>query len=550
MSAVLEELHVRDLALIEDVWLEFAPGMTVLTGETGAGKTALVGALKLLLGERADSTLVRAGANETVVEGRFRVEGDEVLVRRRVSVDGRSRCAIDEELATVTGLASTLGPLVDLHGQHEHQALLSPATHVRYLDRYAGASVLIALDAYREALSGYQRAVRALTELDSALADSERQADYLRFVAEEIESAHVVAGEDEELERRLPLLRHAERLVAAARSAFSLLRADGGGSDSLSRAVASLEQVGGLDPALDDLATRLKAIEVSLEDVVSETRRYAEGVEHDPRVLDEVQERLAALAALKRKYGPALEDVVRTHSEALERLATLDAGEQAREVAAEAVRAADASLRERAHALDTARRAAAPEFEAALACAVSDLGMQGARFEVAFSDVPFEGWTADGPCRTEFLYGPAPGEPARALARIASGGEISRVMLALKSVLGVADATPILVFDEIDAGIGGATASAVGRRLGEISRSHQVIAITHLAQVAVHADRHLLVSRSTDGDRAATSVVGVEDEERVAEIARMLSGADSATSREHARELLAAARFEGGALRT
>ncbi len=541
---MLEELHVRDLALIDDVWLEFGPGMTVLTGETGAGKTALVGALKLLVGERADSMLVRSGASEALVEGRFAIEDTEIVARRRVSVDGRSRCTLDDEMTTVSALAARLGPLIDLHGQHDHQALLVPASHVLYLDRHAGPPLPEALGLYREAHDRFGHAVAVHAERARALSESERQADYLRFVVAEITDAGVRADEDAELEARLPGLRHAERLMEAAAQSASALRAEGGASDVVGTATALLAKAAGLDPTLDSLAERLADVHATLDDVAVSIRSYGESLEHDPAALDEIEGRLATLGALKKKYGPALGDVLRTQSDAAEQLEVLAAGEDGLMAAQETVAVAEGELRERASVLERLRRDAAPGFVDALVDASADLAMESARFEVSFTDLPFETWTITGPHRVEFLFAAAPSEPARPLARIASGGEISRVMLALKSVLGSADDVPILVFDEIDAGIGGATAHAVGRRLASLARGRQVIVVTHLAQVAAFADRQLVVVRSTEDGRAATRVSAVEGGERLVELARMLSGTDSDASLAHANQLLESAQVE------
>jgi len=535
---VLEELHVRDLALIKEAWLEFGPGMTVLTGETGAGKTALLGALKLLLGERADSTVVRAGASETIVEGRFLAGDVELIAKRRLSADGRSRCTLDDEMATVGALAERVGPLVDLHGQHDHQALLSAATHVGYLDRRAGEPAASALGAYREARSEYRAALEARDVLASRLADAAKNADYLRFVADEIGRVEPLPGEDDALEARLPALQHGERLAEAASDATNLLRGDGGALDRIALASAALSRVADIDPALDELSARLAGVSALGDDVSTEMRTYRDRIEHDPAALDGVLTRLSELSGLKKKHGPRLEDVLAARDEALVALAAHDAGAEAMDVSNGAVSAAERVLRTAADTLAGVREAAAPEFVDALSGAVADLEMGGTRFEVSVTVLPFDTWTADGPHRIEFLYAPAAAQPARPLARIASGGELSRVMLALKGVLGEADTVETLVFDEIDAGVGGATATAVGRRLAELARGRQVVVVTHLAQVAAFADAQLVVVKDLAGDEAATSVVRVEGDARVAEIARMLSGNDSEASLAHARELL------------
>jgi len=539
---VLEELHVRDLALIEEVWLEFGPGMTVLTGETGTGKTALLGALKLLLGDRADSGSVRAGAAEALVEGRFGSAGEEIVARRRVSADGRSRCFLDGEMATVGSLAERIGPLVDLHGQHEHQSLLSVASHLTYLDRWAGEAASDALEIYRSARAAHQDAVRARDRLVEQLAEASRNADYLRFVADEIAMVDPQADEDAAIEARLPALQHGERLAAAATEALQLVRSDGGATDRLALAVASLAKVGGIDSGLDVLSERLAEVSALADDVGAELRGYRDAIEDDPATLDVLLARHAAINGLMRKYGPRLSDVLATRDEALASLAAFDAGEEGLRAVEQAVDAAEAALREAAGGLMSARTAAVPGFVEALGAAVTDLAMQGARFEVALTELPFEQWTVDGPHRVEFLYAPAPGQPARPLAKIASGGEISRVMLALKGVLGEADTVETLVFDEIDAGVGGAIAHSVGRRLAKLAERHQVIVVTHLAQVAAYADAQLVVRRSLSEGSSATSVQRVEGDARVAEISRMLAGNDSEAAIAHARELLGEAK--------
>ncbi len=538
---MLEELHVKNLALIEDVTLRFGAGMTVLTGETGAGKTALLGALKLLLGERADAGAVRSGAREAVVEGRFFSAGREVIVRRRVGADGRSRCTLDDEMATVGALAKVVGPLVDLHGQHEHQALLAVSTHVGYLDRWAGEACAMARADYADARLAYKAAALELAELEHRLAAAEANEDYLRFVVEEIDRVDPQVGEDELLGAKLPTLQNAERLSQAAGGAAALLRGDGGALDKVAEAQAVLEKLEGIDPELDAIAARLVEAAAVIDDAGVAARSYRDGIEHDPAALERVLARLSELAGVMKKYGPRLDDVVRKRDEARASLLEAHDGGAAVTAARERLATCRRDLERAGAALSRVRVAAADGFAQALAAETADLAMPGARFEVAFTDLDFDAWGEDGPQRVEFLYAPAPGQPARPLARIASGGELSRVMLALKGVLGNADTVGTLVFDEVDAGIGGATATAVGRRLVQLAQRHQVIVVTHLAQVAAFADEHLVVSKRLEGDVAVTAVNEAVGEDRVAEVARLLSGNDSAASRAHAREVLDAA---------
>lgn len=538
---MLLELHVRNLALVEEVWLEFSDGLTVLTGETGAGKTVLVGALQLLLGERADTTLVRSGADEALIEGRFLIDGEERLVRRRISAEGRSRCTIDDEMATVGALSELLGGIVDLHGQHEHQALLSVSRHAGYFDRFIGDAALDALAVYRQGYSARQEAVSELAALEDALADRDRRIDYLRFQIADIDAVSARVGEDAEIELALPRMRHGDRLTSAASAAWSALEGDEAAAARLSEALGGLHRAAGLDPALDGIASELEVAVTCVDGIASRLRDYAESVEHDPRALETAEDRLAALTALKKKYGDTLESVLAIRDAAALELEQLGEGTQALRRAQERLDERDTALSEAGLALAKIRSASTSAFEHALTEAARDLAFSDARFIVQLQDLPAGSWTSDGPQRVEFLFSSSAGDGPRPLAKIASGGEISRVMLALKDVLGHADHTPVLVFDEVDAGIGGATAIAVGRRLASLADTHQVLVVTHLAQVAAFAAQQVVVEKDSTEGRSVTVARPVGSDERIAEIARMLSGGTTATGLEHARELLAMA---------
>jgi DNA repair protein RecN (Recombination protein N) len=543
---VLEEIRVRDLALIEDALLELGPGMTALTGETGAGKTALVGAIKLVIGERADSTLVRAGTDQAVVEGRLALDGREHVVRRTVSAEGRSRCTVDGDMVGVRELAERFGPVFDLHGQHEHQALLDTGSHVDYLDRYAGAPAESALAEYRVARGRYLQAVRKVTDIGREVAETAEKAEYLRFVIDEIERVDPMPGEDEALRARMPALIHSEKLTESAAEGHAALSGEAGVEDSLGHALAALGRVGSLDPALDEIAGRLEAVQTEVADAASALRAYAEGLEHDPAALEEAQRRLAVLEDLQKKHGASVEAVIHVREKAIEDLERLEHGDEELAAAREEAQRAQQEYEAVAEDLAGVRADASHGFVEALAGAVGELAMEHARFEVAAEMLAIEEWTDSGPQRIEFLFAPGAEQPARPLSRIASGGEVSRVMLALKGVLGTADDVPVLVFDEVDAGIGGSTALSVGERLRGLAQTHQVLVVTHLAQVAAMASRHLVVEKSSTAAGVSTSVREVSGEERTSEIARMLSGKDSEAGLVHARELLEAASEQRG----
>lgn len=542
---MLEELHVRALALIDEVWLEFSPGLNVLSGETGAGKTALVEALKLLLGERADSTLVRSGSEEALVAGRFTIDGMERVAKRRVSSEGRSKCLLDGEMASVGELADQLGGLVDLHGQHAHQALLRPAAHAGYLDRFGGEPLLLAVVEYEAAFEAAREATNTRMAIEEALSEREREMATLESMLEDIGGVVPVAGEDERLSSELPRLRHGERLAVASSSAYRSIRSEGSASDSLGAALEVLHSVAGIDARLDAMRSQLETASALVEEVAPALRAYGEDCDHDAEALESTESRLAALEGLKRRYGPTLSDVLGAAEDAKERLALLGAGEERLEAARAVESEAERRLLDAAEQLTRRRRDAAGPFVERLGAACADLAMGGASFEVEIDEAKREGWGPHSPGRVEFLYRAAPGEEARPLAKIASGGEASRVMLALKGVLGHADRTPVLVFDEVDSGVGGATAVAVGERLKQLAQVHQVIVVTHLAQVAAFADNHLVVEKAMEGDRAVTRVRRVSGDERLAELARMLSGSDTLAGMTHAEELLEAARGVG-----
>ena len=546
---MIDELRVRDVALIRDATIEPATGLTVLTGETGAGKTALLSSIKLLVGERADAGMVREGAPSLEVEGRLFLPGDDedgTVVRRRVGADGRGRVEVSGHLASVRELAERVGATVDLCGQHEHQRLLSVATHAELLDAWAGAPAAEALAAYREALDAAAEAAAELERVRETGRASAERLDEAVFALRRIDEVDPREGELEELEAQLPRVEHGEALLAAAAGARELLSGDDGALDALGRAVRELEGAARYDEALAGWASALESSLIDVEDVASELRDYADEVDFDPEELERLQTRLSALEGLRRSFGPRMEDVFRRRAEAREVVAAAGDGGERERRAAEELGRREAALAAAADALDAVRREAAPRFAAAVGEQMALLEMGSAGLEVALERAPRAEWSRRGASRVEFLYRPGAGLTARPLRRIASGGEVSRVMLAVKVVLGAADACETLVFDEVDAGVGGATAVALAGTLARLAATHQVIVVTHLAQVAVAAERHYLVEKHDGaGDVPETTLTEISGEERVAEVARMLSGDTGAASRDLAREMLAAHAAEG-----
>lgn len=550
---MLTELRVRDLATISDVSLQLGPGLNVLTGETGAGKSMLVDALALLLGERAASGGVRPGAAKSVVEGAFEgidpatrrrieelgldVEEGRVVVRREVSVEGRSRAWVNGSPTTASVLAELGALLVDLHGQHETQSLLRPEPQRDILDAFAHA------DAERAAVVEAYAALARLRAEESALAsrrdEVRRRADYLRHVVTEIDAARIQVGEDEALQVEARRLSQAGALVEQAQRIVDALEGDGGnalGALALaSRALTNLEKV---EPASAEWRELLDAAYANLTELSRLATQYAGSVQEDPERLAEVERRRDLLFRLTAKYGATLEAVATTRDQAAAELDLLDTADTDLRSLASRRAAADAALQAAADALSARRREAAERLGRGVNRLLPRLGLGGGNLSVAL--VPLEQPGAHGRESIQLDVQLNLGLEAKPLAKVASGGELSRLMLALKVVLVKQDSIATLVFDEVDQGIGGETGAQVGSALAEVAERHQVLVITHLPQIAARADSHLMVSKEARRGIATSDVAVLHGEDRVNEIARMLGDAEGEAARRHAQALLRA----------
>jgi DNA repair protein RecN (Recombination protein N) len=551
---MLHELRVENLLLIERAELCLAPGLNVLTGETGAGKTVLAHALDLLLGGRAKAGIVRPGAAEAYVEGVFDLpvglrallgdrvapDAEELVLSRRVSAEGRTRAYMNGRSVPVTDLREAAEGLIAFYGQHEHRKLTLASSQLELLDGACGAAQAARRERYA-ALHGRVRSLEgSLDELRERAGARDRELDLLQFELAEIEAAAPSESEEAELVARRDRLRHVEALRGAAFGAAEAVVADEGGvSGVLASAAALLDGLAGVDPGLDTLAERWHALAIEADDLAADLRAYGEGMElEDGAALDAIEERLAAWDRLKRKHGGTIAAVLEHADECRARIAELDDAEVALEEAQAALARAIAERAEVAAELHGARVRAAKSLAKAVRGRLADLAMESASFEIALE--PRE----PGPTGTdavEFLIAPNPGVPAAPLRETASGGELSRVMLAL---LGAANATgsSILVFDEIDAGIGGHTARAVGEQLRDLASGRQVLCITHLPQVASLATRHFSIAKSTNSTTALTTVTQLSEKHVVSELVRMLgASADDVAARRHAKELRKAA---------
>lgn len=576
---MLEEMRIRSLGVIDDAVVELSPGFTAVTGETGAGKTMVVTSLGLLLGGRADPALVRIGADRAVVEGRItlasgataavraeeagaELDDGALLISRTVSAEGRSRAHVGGRSVPVGMLAELADELVAVHGQTDQQGLLKLSRQRQALDRYAGDAVAVPLAKYGAAYRRLRAVAVELDEITTRARERAQEADILRYGLDEIAGVEPRAGEDVELAEEAERLGHAEALASAATVAHAALAGnpeDPEGVDAatlVAGAHRALETVRSHDPALAALADRIGEIGILLGDVAGELAGYADDLDADPLRLAAVEERRAALTALTRKYGDDIAAVLAWAEQGAARLTELD-GDDSRigELTAErdALRGELGGL---AQALSEAREEAAERFAAAVTAELASLAMPHARvsFALRHSDDP-EGvevggrTVAYGPSgvdEVELLLAPHPGAPARPIAKGASGGELSRVMLAVEVVFAGTDPVPTYLFDEVDAGVGGKAAVEIGRRLARLAKSAQVVVVTHLPQVAAFADRQLLVEKTDDGSVTRSGVKVLEGEERIRELSRMLAGQeDSQTARAHAEELLATARGDG-----
>jgi DNA repair protein RecN (Recombination protein N) len=564
---MLTELRIRNFAVIEQAALSFGAGLNVLTGETGAGKTIVMSALGLLLGGRASPDVIRTGAKEAVIEGVFELEGEgalpeaaewlsednprELLIRRVIAEGGRSRVTINDSLATVNSLARIGTALVQIYGQHEQQSLALRENHQQILDRHAGLTA--ALAAY---LANYEQA-RAIHARIADLERRERERTELleiaRFRAAELERAALVAGEDDELAAHRAVLANATRLAEAAGEAEqSLYGGDGAAIDAIARASSRLTDAASIDPKLNGALELITSARADLEEAARELAAYAARIEADPKRLEEVEGRLQELTRLKRKYGGSIDSALETLERSRREIAELEGVAESRAAAeAELARALD-DLLVRARELHQKRAHDAAVLKRRMEAELKTLGMRSAIFEARLTAIAADGAAfvhdgialgAAGFDAVEFYLSPNLGQPPLPLVKVASGGELSRVMLALKRLEAQQRGVATIIFDEVDAGIGGAVGEIVGRKLKQLARFHQILCVTHLAQIAAFADRHFAVEKEERRGATRSSASALSEADRPAEIARMLGGAETSDKFVRAaRELLERAR--------
>ena len=539
---MLRFLSVRHLAVIDRLELEFQPGFNVLTGETGAGKSILVGAVGLLVGGRASADLVRTGEDSATVEAIFdTADGRELIVRREVSAQGRSRALVDGALCTSAALRETCGDLVDLHGQHEHQVLLDPAAHLELLDEFAGAGP--ERDAVAATFSRWQQIKHERDQLLTGEREKAARAEFLAFQLAEIDRVAPTPGEDDELAAGRVVLANADKLQRLCAEAYDALYE---GEQAALRALGIVwRKLGDLSELDARFATYLDArtaVKSQLEDLAFYLRSYAANIDASPARLQEVEDRLALLERLKKKHGPTLDDVLARGAQLRRDLHEIEHATERAAALDQDLTVARSEYLAVAAQLTAKRQTAATEFSRALEKSLADLAMARTRCEVRLTAADDEGqWSERGVEQGEFYISPNPGEDLKPLARIASGGELSRIMLALKTLASTDAPGKTLIFDEVDAGIGGAVADVVGNRLQRLAERFQVLCITHLPQIAAYGGTHYRIAKSVRAGRTVTEVARLQGPDREEELARMIAGSGtSAAVLASAREMLAA----------
>ena len=558
---MLQSLYLENIALIEKLGIELFPGFNVLTGETGAGKSIIIDAVNFVLGERTSRDLIRNGAARAKVEAVFSLnegdaafaaldalgiecDGNELILSRELSAAGRNACRVNGTLVPVASLKSISDTLVDIHGQHEHQALLDAENHISYLDAYCHAESLPIIEKIDAIVSRRNELMLKRNSGFSSEREREREMDMLRYQIEEIASANLEAGEEERLNAEKTVLLNAERIRTALETAHMALSGaeEGSALSAIDTARRSMRDIAALNKDYEALGDKIEELYYAAEDISFVLRDTSENVESDMQRLEEIEQRLKLISDLKRKYGRTVEDVIDFGKDAGTKLNEL---ENAEALAVELDAKLDklkAEYNVAADELSKVRRAAGDRLKRDVLNELKDLGMAKAMFDVALSDASGGEPRKGGRETAEFMLSANPGEPLKPLEKVASGGELSRIMLCFKSIFADNDRVPTLIFDEIDTGISGRTAAVVGEKMLGIAKKHQVICVTHLAQIAALADAHLMVRKYDDGKNTFVETRQLNEEEKVQRIAQMMDGeSDSPSALTHARELIARA---------
>lgn len=555
---MLLELTIRNIALIESLRIEFAQGFNVLTGETGSGKSIVVDCVNLVLGGRADRDFVRTGAEKGSVQALFDITGNEraqalaeslgvdctdglLAVSRELSRSGRNVCRISGVILPLSTLRQLTSLLLDIHGQHEHQSLMNPAKHIEFLDAFGDSNHQALREKVASLHAERSSAANALKKLMGDVAEKERLADMLSFQVNEIVSAKLKKGEEEKLSAKLRILENSEKIKTGVETAYVMTyRGDGrmiSAQEALLRAADSMEGLSSIDPRYAELAARLRELYYSVQDVGYELQDVLDHLSFDPALIDKISERLDLIDRLERKYGPNLDDVIAFGEQAAARLAAIQSSDANIDAQKKQLKKIDAALKSACEQLTISRKALSEKLAAAIMEQLRDLGMGKTRFEIRVEPEPRP--LSNGADCVEFMISPNPGEPLKSLASIASGGELSRIMLAMKAIAMDVDGVDSMVFDEIDTGVSGRMAQVVGEKMCRIACNRQVLCVTHLPQIAALGNAHFIVEKRSDSEHTETLVRRLDEDGRIHELSRLVGGAeDSESSLSHAAHML------------
>ncbi len=536
---MIDHISIKNFAIIENAEVDFENGLNIITGETGSGKSIAVEAISLALGSRADTSSVRTGTDKAVVQLLGTLEGEEIVITREVSSSGKNICKLNGEIVTLAQLNAATKRLADIHGQYDNQSLLNPDYHITLLDMYkAGASADIKA-AIAAAFREYNQIKRQLITLLSQEKENARKQDFYRFEAEEIKNAALKPGEDAKLQERVFLLQNSEKIFENVEKTYALLF-DGSqpATDQLSLCMSSLEEISSYSNELAAVSEEFGDIYYRLQDLSGQLRNIRDSLNFSPEEMDSAMSRLATIDNLKKKYGSSIEEILEYEKKILAQLDIIENFDDEKRRLEYELSEAKKALLLACSELTEIRKASASELEHQITSELSDLNFKDAKLEISIS--PLSAPTENGMDEVEILIATNRGEPMKPLAKIASGGEMSRIMLAFKNVIGSCDNIPTLIFDEIDSGISGITASVVGKKLKEIAKHHQIICITHLPQIAACGDSNYRIYKETDNEKTYTNIQKLSDDGRIEEIARLLGGSTvTETTLASARELIA-----------
>lgn len=543
---MLRELHIKNIAVIEEITVEFENGFQTLTGETGAGKSILIDSINMALGGRGSRELIRTGAEFASVDLAFEIEDKAtvdkltelgidcedftVVISRRIFPDGKSRCHINGRLTPLNVVKEAGVLLLTIHGQNDNQSILSPASHIRFVDEYGNTSDL--LNEYKEQYRCLKEIKNSLDELNTDEREKDKLVELLSFQVQEIDAAKLKPGEEEQLEERRSFLQNAELIADSAGGAYYALHggdeSDNGACDAVAEALRKLESAKEYDSRLAEYYDTLSSVMADIDDVTHELRVYVDGVDYSQTELDDVESRLSLIYSLERKYGNTIDDILEYAENSRSRLSAIEKSDERRAELEAELSGAREKLRETAELLSKKRMEAALRLQECIMNELADLDMQKMRFSVSVSPLSEEDgsirFTANGCDNVEFLISANPGEALKPLSKIASGGEMSRIMLAIKSVLSDTDSVETLIFDEIDTGVSGRAAQKIAEKMGMLAAKRQLLCITHLAQIAAMADYQYLIEKNSDDESTRTTVRLVEGEERKSELARIIGG--------------------------